>query len=321
MYFAIINSCDNHLSIENLPSKFCGQNLNLFNPILKQTLTIADDYDNGAINNWKVTFFNDSIFVQTLEFKVVKTDLFENKDEVKTILRKDFNSIVAKVAIITGVDTLESVKEGIRSASWLIRDSLSLKTSDLNQLSNEWRHIDGRGLIVLEKFEGIKQPKRKILLVMLAVAYYQALQKINEQLAQILQPPIDIKEVEALFAEAAKFNARYYFFNPVQLSSYPTYRCWEDISEAYELSIKYREVNEQMEQVHRILNHQKQKQLKEERQSKLVLKHEEQARIDAERLNQQKRAEKLNFNIAVFGTVLTLFSLIEVFDTIKGWLS
>lgn len=154
---------------------------------------------------------------------------------------------------------------------------------------------------------------------MLAVAYHEAFQQINEKLAEALEYPDDVKKIQDLYAEASIFNARYFFFNPIQLTKYPTYRCWQDFSEAYQLAIRYRETNEQLEQVYRILRYQKQEKDEINKHEQLKLRQEGQHQLEQAKLEQQKNSDKLNFKIAAFGLILSLFGLVEVLDTLVGW--
>ncbi|MGP9712933.1 hypothetical protein, partial [Psychrobacter sp. AOP29-E1-7] len=165
----------------------------------------------------------------------------------------------------------------------------------------------------------IKNPKRRILLLMLAVAYHEAFQQINENLAEVLENPDNVIKIQDLYAEASIFNARYFFFNPIQLTKYPTYKCWQDFSEAYQLSIKYRETNEQLEQVHRILSYQKQEKDEVSKREQLELRQEEQYQLEQAKLEQQKNSDRLNFKIAGFGLILSFFGIIEVINTLMEW--
>lgn len=241
IYFAVIEKSVNKLNLQEKELMFCGQKVHLFNPILKKTIVIDDKAKptDNEINDWSVTFFKDSKFSQTFKLKVLKKELFEDSKEVKKI--KD--NCIAKIAIFMNIDTTNSENESLyyKNASWFLRGSETLTENDFNILPNEKRHIDGRGLALFYNTLDIKNPKRRILLLMLAVAYHEAFQQINENLAEVLENPDNVIKIQDLYAEASIFNARYFFFNPIQLTKYPTYKCWQDFSEAYQLSIKYRE--------------------------------------------------------------------------------
>ena len=319
VYFAAIQKSNTALNLQENEMFFCGQNVHLFNPILKKTIVIDDksaSADN-EINNWSVTFFKDSSFSQTFDLKVLKKEIFKESKEVKKI--KD-NSI-AKIAIFMNMEKANSETELLycRNASWFLRGSETLTENDFNILPNEKRHIDGRGLALFYNTLDIKNPKRRILLLMLAVAYHEAFQQINENLAEALEHPDNVTKIQDLYAEASIFNARYFFFNPIQLTKYPTYKCWQDFSEAYQLSIKYREINEQLEQVHRILSYQKQERDENNKREQLALRQEEQYQLEQAKLEQQKNSDRLNFKIAGFGLILSFFGIIEVIDTLMGW--
>lgn len=319
IYFATIEKCINTLNLQEDELIFCGQKVHLFNPILKKTIVIDDKAEaaDNEINDWSVTFFKDSKFAQTFKLKVLKDELFKDSNEAKKI--KD-NSI-AKIAIFMNMDAANSEIESLyyRNASWFLRGSETLTENDFDILPNEKRHIDGRGLALLYSTLDVKNPKRRILLLMLAVAYHEAFQQINENFAEALENPDNVIKIQDLYAEASIFNARYFFFNPIQLTKYPTYKCWQDFSDAYQLSIKYRETNEQLEQVHRILSYQKQEEDEISKREQLALRQEERHQLEQAKLEQQKNSDRLNFKIAGFGLLLSLFGIVEVIDTLIDW--
>ena len=319
IYFATIEKSNDTLDEEKKDLIFCGQKVHLFNPILKETIIIDDSSisNDNRMNDWSVTFFKDSIFSQTLKLRVLKKELFKDSKEAKNVT----GSIVSKIAIFMDLEKSNLGNEEIycKNASWFLRGSETLKEDDFTALPNEKRHIDGRGLALFFNTSDIKNPKRRVLLLMLAVAYHEAFQQINEKLAEALEYPDDVKKIQDLYAEASIFNARYFFFNPIQLTKYPTYRCWQDFSEAYQLAIRYRETNEQLEQVYRILRYQKQEKDEINKHEQLKLRQEGQHQLEQAKLEQQKNSDRLNFKIAAFGLILSLFGLVEVLDTLVGW--
>lgn len=334
-FFATIRKVENKLLSHGDEVSFCGQGIHIFNPILKDTLIIDDrsDCDENQLNSWTVTFFKDSAFSQTLTLDVRAKQLFESLQEA----RIRGNEVISKVALFLSSEDLseDMISHRCKNASWFLRNSETLTKDCLQLFTNQKRFIDGRGLVLFSDKADIKEPKRRILLLMLALAYQLAFQQINEELAEALKGfeingknDAQIERLDNLYAEASLFNARNYFFNPIQLSRYPTYRCWEDFREAFQLPMKYRETNEQIIQVHSILSHQRQK-LEDSDRHKEVEKHRkdqqkaevERQRLEKVRLEQQKNSEKLNFKIGVFGLFLSLLGIIEVIDVIKGWIS
>ena len=85
------------------------------------------------------------------------------------------------------------------------------------------------------------------------------------------------------------------------------------------MSIKYRETNEQLEQVHRILSYQKQEEDEISKREQLALRQEELHQLEQAKLEQQKNSDRLNFKIAGFGLLLSLFGIVEVIDTLMDW--
>ena len=304
IYYAIIKNRED-IKAENIFDVpiFCGNNINLFNPILKKTISIQGESESeNEYDSWIATFFKDSQYAQTLELEVVDK---ENYKQIPQDLKKD----IARIVVITNTDESDEgmktfgddIEKYCEEASQFIRGSNSLKFGNLTQISNGWRHIDGRGLLIVNKYRCIKQSKRATLLLMLAIGYYQAFQNINEQLAEVLSLPHNVDRVDELFSIASEFDARYYFFNPIQVSNFHTYKCWENIRDAYDLQLKYLETNEQIQQVHLILNHRTQK--KEE----------------AVRHIQQEKDDKWTKKITTFAVILSVLGLIEVAHTLKEW--
>lgn len=276
---------------------FCGDNIHLFNPILKKTLLIKEDtaYQKGNVvkyDGWVATFFKDSKYAQTLELEVVDKNVDQDNPE-------GYREYLSRVVIVNNTDKSEEGKiafvEGIsfyrEDASQFIRGSDSLKAESLTEFSNEWRHVDGRGLLLFNSREDLKQPRRATLILMLAIAYFRAFQKINEELAEALESTDDIRKIEDIYSVASKFNARYYFFNPIQVSSYHTYKCWEEIRDAFDLQNKYQETNEQIQQVHQILSHMNQK-------------------------KQEVKTQKWNKTITYIGLALAVLGSVEAIKTI-----
>lgn len=273
-YFAVVEKEKFESNEEKIWPKFCGSNLKIFNSILTDTLEINEEFEstseegNKELSDWKVTFFKDNIFAQTLKLKVVHKGFFDSKPDVVKISKTDRDSIAAKVALMTNTNEKNN-EYNCKNASWFVCGNQAIKHNHLNVLPREWRHIDGNGLIILDKFGNLDYPKKHILMLMLAIAYTQAFEEISEKLAAALKPiksevetiEFDkqamerVEYIEKLYAQAAEFNARYYFLNPVRINNYPTFQCWQDIREAYQLQTQYHELNEQIDQVYSILSH------------------------------------------------------------------
>lgn len=281
--------------------RFCDSKLEFFNPIFLKTLGISETHCDGQSLDWKVTFFNGSDYAHTLSVITTSTDILQSKEDVEPTYRNKSEPLLAKVSLMTSVRDTE-LDNLCKQASWFIRGSETFTADQLQTLSNGWRQVDGRGMVLFERYNYLNQPKRLILLLMLAIAYFQAFQAIHEKLANILETHDNLEELEKLYAEAAEFNARFYFANPIQLTRYPTYRAWQDISNAYQLPQKHREVTEQIIQVHQILNHRKQQQLLQEKEA------------------EKKIADKRNYRITMIGVVLSILGLIEVIDVVIGWI-
>ena len=228
--------------------------------------------------------FDNAYFVNTKE--ELKAVLFDKLDS-----KESLGSIVIASGVIPSEESLV-----IKNSSWFIRNSDSLDKNEFFHLSNEWRAIDGRGMAIFESFGTVTNAYRQVFLIMLALAYYRALHKISEELANVLAKPDNIQELDKLYTEAAIFNARYYFDNPIEFSRYPTFCAWEHIREAYHLRDKNNEVTSQLAQVHQILSYTQQK-------------------------AEQSINEKRNWKLGVIGVILGGTGLIEAIDIIIQWFS
>lgn len=270
----------------------CGNEVHLLNPILKETISSEETVDSLDL---KVTFFSGSRFSQTICCKTIYSNenLFENQADLFNSIRLE-NNVLGKVFIAMGVKNDTELL--IKNTSWFMRNSETLSSQDIIELPNEWRIIDGRGMALWGKLDNFEQQsKREIFLVMLGLAYYKALQQINQELANMLLNSNKIEDLDKLYKEAAEFNACYYFHNPIEFSRYPTFKAWQDIRTAYCLQEKNQEVTSQLTKVHQILSYTQQKQ-------------------------ENRMSEKRNWWLAVFGIFLSLLGLIEVIDIVKNWL-
>lgn len=294
IYFGKIYPAEEGVSILNKPS-LCNQQIKFLNPILLQTTAIDESVKNFEL---KVTFFQGSRFSQNLHFySFSQSHLFHSKEELNSVSSEKLGieESLGNVAIALNITPLEE-ELVIKNLSWFIRNSDTLDKNEFMNLSNECRSIDGRGMAIFEPFGSIASSYRQVFLIMLALAYYNALHKMSEELATILVKSDNIQELDRLYIEAATFNARYYFDNPIEFSRYPTFRAWETIREAYHLRAKNNEVTSQLARVHQILSYTQQK-------------------------AEQNINEKRNWRLGLIGLVLAGTGLIEVIDILLQWIS
>ncbi|QLB12726.1 hypothetical protein EV697_101416 [Bisgaardia hudsonensis] len=280
--------------------KLSNKNIVFLHSALKQSTAI---HHSDNFSKIKATFFHGSRFEKTLCCEQCLTDICQSKKELndKLTKQKDVASqnIMSKVTVVENVgDKIDNIDDIIfKNSSWFIRGSESLKREKFLACSNEFRCIDGRGMALLTKYsnKNKEQSSRGIFLVMLALAYYLALQQISEELSLMLNDTKNIEKLDKLYTEAATFNARYYFHNPIAFSRYSTFEFWNDIREVYQLEQKNNEVISQLSQVHQILS-------------------------DAQQKLEQKKAEKRNYCITILGLFLSLLGVIEVIDIILDWI-
>lgn len=300
-YFAVINRETDKDNEQKWP-QFCGKNLKIFNSILTDTLEIEESYKQDGLNDWKVTFFKDSPFSQTLALQTVDEKPLTGTMCSIATSKVNKESVAANIALVDRLNKAEDITHICESASKFVCNNKAVTKEHLKNLPSERRYIDGKGLILLKKYSSntgeVDQPKRQILLLMLAVAYYQAFQQISEELALALEKSDEVDKIEELYESAARFNARYYFFNPVKINNYATFTCWQDIRDAYKLQTQYHELNQQIEQVHSILGHRRKQ------------------REEKESIERQQENESWYKKITVLGLVLSLLGIIEVVSTL-----
>ena len=298
------NKCQRGVIDENhdCSQKLGSSKLKIFNSILTDTLEIKEEYKENALNNWTVTFFNDSVFEQTIALKVVDENYF-TKAYSSNCYKENEDLQVASVALYDNFSNSECKNNIIKRASKFVCNNVALNEASFTNAPSELRYVDGKGMIILKKYQStnknLDQPKREVLLLMLAIAYHQAFQEIGEGLASALEKSVEFDEIEELYENAAQFNARYYFFNPVKIKNYHTFVCWEHIRESYQLEKQYREVNEQIKQVHSILSHRRKQ------------------REEKENFERQQENETWYKNITILGVILSLFGLLDVADKLN----
>lgn len=285
------------LEVENLVVKnrglsLCGQNVWMLNPILKEQIEVEESVEDDF--EMKISFFTKSRFCQTISCR--KAGFWDVTSDKECIEPPKSGSIVlGKIAIAVSVQE-NDIKQGIllQRASKFIRKSETLNEEELKELPNEWRSLDGRGLVLFGKNCFVAQAKREIFLVMLGLAYYRALQQINDELARMLLENYTIEQLDELYKDASEFNACYYFHNPIEFFRYPTFKAWQDIREAYHLQAKNQEVTSQLVQVHQILSYRQQK-------------------------KENQISETRNNRLAFLGILLSALGIIEVIDVLKNW--
>lgn len=298
--FAQIVPCNHKVPLTH-QLKFNGQNLNVLAPVLKSSMAIEESADFSKIT---ITFFHDSIFAQTLCYeqlaeydtnhleiyqsdKTAFLDLFPNK-------QKGFSHVSKVVSCYPSCDqsNLCPNKLDLQFSSWFIRNSFTIKPEDLIETDNQFKLFDGKGLFVFDKYGGAYQ--RQILLFMLGFAYSLALQSISNQLSELAYKEDNLKQLNQLYMQAATFNAKYYFHNPILFSRYPTFKDWEYIRNIYQLNEQNQEILTQLSQTHQIISYIK------------------------EAKAQQKR-DKLNTKLSIITVILFVFGIIEVAHILLNW--
>lgn len=317
MQFAFISRSHQPISPNGAP-QFLGNQFKLLNPILLDTTAISPTDANPS--SWEVGFFQGSPFAQHLridfmdvgavEEQEIDKFLFAHSRQSQEWISRVFFAAHDQNAPITAENITSPSAALLRKASLFIRNSKTLSFSELNILSNSLRYIDSRGMMIFSYYANENTRKhnyRLALLLMLGHAYRLAMQQISESLAEILKNQ-EIEKLDALYREAATFNARFYFAQPIRLNNYPSASAWEDIRDSLQLEAQNQEISRQITQVHQILSHCQSK----EEQSR------EKEQAEREKI-QLQQMEKSNRKIALFGTIISLIGLVEVANTLMEW--
>lgn len=188
--------------------------------------------------------------------------------------------------------------EAAEYASLLIRGTKSIKGKDYHQESYHHTHIDGRGLAFITK-NSIQYAyfQRHTLLLALAHAYIDVTEHFTNKLSNTTQYANNdnAEELTTLYAQMAKFNAHFFFHNPVQHQNTGLVSAWNKIDSALGVSKMNDELLKQISTIHYILDLQNNKR---------------QQRAEEKR---QKTEDKRNSLIAIFGLIISIIGLIELF--------
>ncbi|MFW2177757.1 MULTISPECIES: hypothetical protein [unclassified Moraxella] len=295
----IYRNCDTVVA-KTQPLSYMGQPLEFFVPTLCHSMAITATDE--TLGNFDMTFFVGSEFAQTLSFRAVEVEQTATVKACshlyKNLAENHGDQLLARVALVHENLEHQTTADLLAKPSAFIRGSTSLLAETLEPMSgrDKW-HIDGRGVVFISPYQGMQQPRRVILLVMLALAYQLALNQISEALANIVKLPESAENIQALnelYLKSAKFNAQFYFSAPVQVNRYATYQAWEKINQVYKLEREYQETNSQLDQVHRILTF-----------------HHQQC--------EQQLMAKRNKIIAMFGVLITVLNLLQPLDIMLNW--
>jgi hypothetical protein len=308
MQLGIICRGDEQLPLTN-ELKLFGGNFKLLNPILLKSMAIQE-ISNKDTKIWKVSFFIGSRFVQNL--KVIITNELEisdfkefNRKLMQMIDCSNFKDVLLKVAI-TSFDKYKNNKsQNILQVSQFIRGSSTLEDNHIKEIDTGFEYFDSYGMFIASNAS--TQNYRIVILEMLGLAYRSAMQQISEQLSQVLETN-NIEKLNELYADAAKFNAQFYFNQTVAFNNQSTAITWEKINSSLKLQQQNTELTNQITQVHQILTH------RHSREEQIL----EKQQTAQDNLHMKKLAE-LNKKITIWALVISAFGLVGAIDTIIKW--
>lgn len=183
-------------------------------------------------------------------------------------------------------------------ASLFVRGTKSIKGKDYHQESYHHIHIDGRGLAFIAS-NSIQYAhfQRHILLLALAHGYIDVTEYFSNKLSKATRytDKDNAEELTTLYAQMAKFNAHFFFHNPVQHQNTGLVSAWNKIDSALGVSKINDELLKQISTIHYILD---------------LQNNTRQQRAEEKR---QKTEDKRNSLIAIFGLIISLIGLIELF--------
>lgn len=290
---------------------------------LREILLKTAEFKEIDEHNWRLSFFTDSEdFCQHIHVNFYTSDDASLKalynwhsknwyefNEGKKLSWKKYDDLCRLSLMITATE--KPSDEEITVACAAVRDSKSIKTSDLWEASTHYGHIDGRGLMFLTHLQ--KQEvhfQRHVILLALAHAYLRAIESISDKLSQAVSLTNEnektVQELRNLYLQIAKFNSRYMFSQPVQRSSTSLVMAWERIERSLNINKLSNELNEQIKMAHYIL--------KVDDDEKLAK--QEQLRQEAEKC-EAKQNQKLNDKLTWIGIAISIIGLISVFKDIK----
>ncbi|MGC6405554.1 hypothetical protein ACNO7K_03790, partial [Bisgaard Taxon 45] len=137
-----------------------------------------------------------------------------------------------------------------------LRASKAIKKNDFTEYPSHLEHIDGRGISFFSKIPEQKYNfQRQIILYSLAYSYLSAIEMISNELAQMVNcTNCNIDTLNQLYIEATKFNAIFFFHQPVLIKNPSLTETWKYIDKVLEINNSSNELLEQLSNVHYILN-------------------------------------------------------------------
>lgn len=219
--------------------KIQNNNIKFLRGVLLENCKFVIDSD----KNWILKFFVGKSYEQNIMIKF---------NEGRTNY-KGYEHLSSMCMTIDENGFSENIAENL---SLSIRSSKAVKMNNFLEYPSHFEHIDGRGISFFSKIpEQEYNFHRQIILFSLAYAYLSAIEAISEKLSQMANcDDCNIDALNELYIEATKFNAIFFFHQPVLIKNSSLVETWKYIDRVFEVNNSSKELLEQLSNIHYILN-------------------------------------------------------------------
>jgi hypothetical protein len=256
---------------------------------------------------WQLSFFLGSRFehrIYVVRHYIEATQLSVERDRMYAALLQVLNARAENREIfdlgkLIWVEQLAPDEIAVKLVSQQLRNSHSLKNQDFSEQNGRFLALEARGIgMIAPEIHGDLHARHTVLLA-LARAYQNASTDAGSELSRLVAE-LDHNSTDRLLAKLYRhtlmFSARYYYARPVNLQTVDLHRIWEELRQINHLQSAHEELNEQLESVLRVLQH------------------------DDDRISQaqEQRNQRWLSVIGIFLAFLSLMSLVSITpDTVK----
>ena len=246
---------------------------------------------------WRLDFFQQSDFNQTIWVKLVDADTSLSIDEIKDSLKprvkterikfSDNKTLGYALFMVGDIERMDD--EQISVISQVLRGSNTLTAEAFTPLGVDSQlFMDGRGfaLITTNPLK-LTNFKRQVLLACLGKAYLLSLEQAVCELAEHCE---NYEYLAWLYRASAMFNAKYYFNQPVHSDRIELFPFWKAVRETLPIEEMSQELRDQLSSTHRLLE-------------------QDQAALAA--VQEKKMSKRVTYFGLVIG-LLSLFALVEI---------
>lgn len=250
--------------------------------------------------NWHLRFFTHTELEQKIYVRFVNANNPSNLEiELdKYRFSRDFKPLT-QLLFVRRRNNSPVDESLVLNASLILKGSATgIRLADLYETEYHCGYLDGRGELFISNHSPVGNFQRHVLLHALAQAYIQAMDLIKERLKPSLVGQGDLQRLRAVYQDFVRFNANYFFMQPVKYSSPVMRTVWQRIDEKYRVCAENHEMFEKIQSVH------------------FLLELENSEKESAYREKAEKKMNLLNISVAGLG-VLIAFStwLISYFSS------